>query len=389
MYGNPTALQYYRKLNLKTFEVYCRGVPFSEAGFTFPVVARTHGTYEVRGLKAECSIIVSNPMRQMARKASPKISLAEQTSKRHVLTQLRLAASLLSGVPQMRVTDNAKDLAGSPPLSVSMAKTAQLKGKNRKRGRASGNQQVRPAIIPDLQQPERTQKLLYSKSSIVFVKVVGGTLAIARLQQHMYTVKGPVRGKEGDHEWVEPAVVEVTYFEQNYRDMRLGYTTMTPEGRNNRVDRGSIYGVVQCEREDSAIFIHQAQMVRMQGVIDTPIEPELSLGEPWSAAAEAGSQRSQAPGANTLYDEIRAGNWANAGTMAHLEQTKREAWSSRELASRPVERNECWEQCRLAYEARTVGLGRSQRTRAPSQLAVEAAANSSSRQMQNSKRQKR
>ena len=49
-----------------------------------------------------------------------------------------------------------------------------------------------------------------------------------------------------------------------------------------------------------------------------------------------------------------------------------------DLFNRTVEFNECWEQCRLAYEARSVSrdaAGRPKRTRALSNRALEAVAN--------------
>lgn len=258
----------------------------------------------------------------------------------------RRAASLLRGVPQQRVTDRGKDLAGSVPLSVSMSKTAGSKkppeagGRRRQRGRASRRARDREQPAAEPLSAKRSRVLLYATGSFVFVKVVGNELAVAKLLEHMWTVTGQVR-EGGIRSWVEPAVVEVEYYHEDPSpdEFRLGCTRMIPEVTDeNAVDRGSIYGAVACDREKDAIYISQTEMSRMKEVVEAPpVEVELAPSQPWSAAAEPGSQRSQAAGASKLFDEIRAGNWENAGSMAHLRESKRAAWMAEDLPTRTGE----------------------------------------------------
>ena len=269
---------------------------------------------------------------------------------------------------------------------TSVANAAPTAARRARRRKKTGGRGIRPAGIgrPLAVNPpaaEPTSTLLYPSGSFIFVKLMGNRLAVARLKEHMYTVKGPVRGQEGIREWVEPAVVPVTYYQEDDNlEVKVGHTTMRPETTDgaDRVDRGSIHGAVECERGDGMIVISSKEMTRMTTVIETPIVAEPSPSQSWSAAAEPGSERSLAPGASQLFDEIRAGNWANAGIMAHLQESKRTAWMAADLFNRTVEFNECWEQCRLAYEARSVSrdaAGRPKRTRGLSNRALEAVAN--------------
>jgi hypothetical protein len=126
--------------------------------------------------------------------------------------------------------------------------------------------------------------------------------------------------------------VKVEYYHhEDQTEIRLGQTRMIPEVTEEKtvaVDRGSIYGAVTCDREEDAIHISRTEMNRMKEVVEAPVKQvELApASQTWSAAAEPGSQRSQATGATRLFDEIRAGNWENAGSMAHLRDSKRAAW---------------------------------------------------------------
>jgi hypothetical protein len=229
--------------------------------------------------------------------------------------------------------------------------------------------------------------LLYATGSFVFVKVVGNELAVAKLLEHMWTVTGRVR-EGGIRSWVEPAVVEVEYYHEDPSpdEFRLGSTRMIPEvADKNAVDRGSIYGAVTCDREKNVIYISQTEMSRMKEIVEAPpVQVDLAPSQTWSAAAEPGSQRSRDAGASKLFDEIRAGNWENAGSMAHLRESKRAAWMAEDLPTRTGEHALCWEQCKLAHEASLLGSAgpgqRSRRVRQPSLAAVLAAANAAASQ---------
>lgn len=103
-YGNPTALQFLRKLGLKAMDLRARARGGAGCGFSFPEVARSHATYEVRNSSAS-SCLPAGSDELVCKRRTLKRSIEETRRKRETLPILRRAARLLSGVSVAATSD--------------------------------------------------------------------------------------------------------------------------------------------------------------------------------------------------------------------------------------------------------------------------------------------